>query len=117
MKKFREKRKRQKSILSAIEELDSGYGCYGVDIVRKLGENTGAKNEFRMAKDLWELKDKGLVDFQHTGSHALNQVQRNIRVTPKSRKKWLLYRDDITSVSAIVAAIASVIGIFLAWSN
>ena len=86
MKKFRKKRKRQKSILSAIEELDSGYGCYGVDIVRKLGENTGAKNEFRMAKDLWGLKDKGLVDFRLTGSNVLDQVLCNIRVTPKGQK-------------------------------
>lgn len=117
MKKFWEKRKRQKSILSAIEELDSGYGCYGVDIVRKIGENTGAKTEFKMAKDLWELKDKGFVDFQLTGTNVLDQVLRNIRVTPKSRSKWLLYRDSITSVSAIVAAIASVIGIILTFLN
>ncbi|MCY3871380.1 MAG: hypothetical protein OXG87_17660 [Gemmatimonadetes bacterium] len=117
MKKYWEKRKRQKSILSAIEELDSGYGCYGADIVRKLGEETGAKNEFKMAKDLWGLKDKGLVDFRLTGSNDLDQVLRNIRVTPKGRKKWLLYRDDITSVSAIVAAIASVIGIVLTFLN
>ena len=88
--------------------------------MRKLGENTGAKNEFRMAKDLWELKDKGFVDFEikdSTSTFNPFPIQRNIRVTPKSRKKWLLYRDDITSVSAIVAAIASVIGIVLTFLN
>ncbi len=117
MKRFREKRKRRKSILLAIEELDGGYGCYAIDIVRKIGENSSWENELKMIHDLQELKDRGFVDFRQTGEHALNQVTRNIRLTVKGRKKWFLYRDDITSVSAIVAAIASVIGIILAFLN
>lgn len=118
MKKFWKKRKRRKSILSAIEELDSGYGCYSIDILRKLGEGTtGPENYFKIAKDLYELKDRDMVDFQQTGTNVMDQTLRNIRVTQKGRRKWLLYRDGITSISAIVAAFASVIAIILAFLN
>lgn len=108
------KRKRRKAILSAIEQLDKGYGCHSGDIVRKVGDSTSClKSYSKIAKDLWELKDKGLVEFQQTGTNILTWGHRNVRLTPKYRSKWLLYRDGITAVSAIVGAIASVAAFIL----